>query len=221
MAALAEVSSDLTGTPEIGALLDEAQGYADKLDESDRANLKEMRRLWVHRAAIPKELVKERARISQALQQTWVEAKAKSDFKMFAPGFKKMMAIHKEVAAAKGAALGLSPYDAMMDEMDPGLTMRRSIPSSTILARTCRGFWPRCASGRRDGGADSFHRRFLDPEAEGAVRKAGAGGRPFAGDQPHRRGATSVLHAPFAGRCAVHHALQRGRLPLFHDGDAA
>ena len=78
MAALAEVSTDLTGTPEIGTLLDEAQGYADKLDPSDRANLAEMRRLWVHRAAVPKELVIEKARLTQALQQTWVEAKANS-----------------------------------------------------------------------------------------------------------------------------------------------
>lgn len=120
--ALAEVTSDLTGTKEIGELLDEAQAYATALDASDRANLAEMRRLWIHRAAVPKELLVERARVSQALQATWLDAKPNSDFASFAPGFKTMMAIHKEVAAAKGAALGLAPYDAMMDEQDPGLT---------------------------------------------------------------------------------------------------
>ncbi|MGZ5924164.1 MAG: carboxypeptidase M32, partial [Rhizomicrobium sp.] len=103
--ALAEITSDLTGTKEIGDLLNEAQAYADVLDASERANLEEMRRLWVHRAAVPKELLVERARIAQALQATWIDAKANSDFAAFAPGFKKLMAIHKEVAAAKGAAL--------------------------------------------------------------------------------------------------------------------
>ena len=137
--ALAEVTSDLTGSPEIGALLDEAQGYADALDESDRANLAEMRRLWIHRAAVPKELVVERARISQALQAAWLEAKANSDFSLFAPGFKKLMAIHKEVAAAKCAALGLSPYDAMMDEMDPGLTSATIDPIFDDLAANLPG----------------------------------------------------------------------------------
>ena len=120
--ALAEVTSDLTGTKEIGDLLDEAQSYANVLDSGERANLAEMRRLWVHRAAVPKELLIERARVSQALQSVWIDAKANSDFDAFAPGFKKLMAIHKEVAAAKSAALGLEPYDAMMDEQDPGLT---------------------------------------------------------------------------------------------------
>ena len=120
--AIAEVTSDLTGTKEIGELLDEAQSYANVLDAGERANLAEMRRLWIHRAAVPKELLIERARVSQALQSVWIDSKANSDFDAFAPGFKKLMAIHKEVAAAKGAALGLEPYDAMMDEQDPGLT---------------------------------------------------------------------------------------------------
>jgi carboxypeptidase Taq len=137
--ALAEVTSDLTGSPEIGALLDEAQGYADALDDADRANLAEMRRLYVHRAAVPKELVIERARISQALQTTWVAAKANGDWAAFAPGFKQLMAIHKEVAAAKGAALGLAPYDAMMDEQDPGLTSATIDPIFDDLAASLPG----------------------------------------------------------------------------------
>ncbi|MEJ0027118.1 MAG: carboxypeptidase M32 [Rhizomicrobium sp.] len=137
--ALAEITTDLTGSPEIGALLDEAQGYADALDDADRANLAEMRRLFVHRAAVPKDLVVERARVSQALQAAWLEAKATGDFSLFAPGFKKLMAIHKEVAAAKGAALGLAPYDAMMDEMDPGLTSAVIDPIFDDLAASLPG----------------------------------------------------------------------------------
>ena len=137
--ALANVTSDLTGNREIGALLDEAEAYANRLSEAERANLKEMRRLWIHRAAVPKELLIERARVSQALQTTWIDAKANSDFAAFAPGFKKLMAIHKEVAAAKGAALGLAPYDAMMDEQDPGLTSEIIDPIFDDLAAELPG----------------------------------------------------------------------------------
>src|ERR1700759_5187348 len=68
--ALAEVMSDLTGTPEIGALLDEAPGYATARGDAKRAILPEMPRLYAHRAAVPTELVVERARISHALQST-------------------------------------------------------------------------------------------------------------------------------------------------------
>jgi carboxypeptidase Taq len=137
--ALAEITSDLIGTKDIGALLDEAQGYANVLDEAERANLVEMRRLYAHRAAVPKELLIERARVSQALQAVWVEAKPASDFKAFAPGFKTLLAIHREVAAAKSAALGLAPYDAMMDEQDPGLTMATIDPIFDDLAAALPG----------------------------------------------------------------------------------
>jgi carboxypeptidase Taq len=111
-----------------------------------------MRRLWVHRAAVPKELLVERARVSQALQATWLDAKPNNDFAAFAPGFKKMMAIHKEVAAAKGAALGLAPYDAMMDEQDPGLTtalidpifddLAAELPGILAAVRERQARWP-------------------------------------------------------------------------------
>jgi carboxypeptidase Taq len=151
--ALAEITSDLTGTKEIGELLDEALTYESALDDGARANLAEMRRLWLHRAAVPKDLLVERARVSQALQTTWVDAKANSDFAAFAPGFKKLMAIHKQVAAAKGSALGLAPYDAMMDEQDPGLTtaiidpifddLAAELPPILAAVRERQARWPR------------------------------------------------------------------------------
>ena len=62
------------------------------------------------------------------------------------------MAIHKEVAAAKGAALGLAPYDAMMDERDPGLSMAiidpifddlvAELPGIMSAARERQARWP-------------------------------------------------------------------------------
>ncbi len=44
--ALGEITSDLTGSKEIGGLLNEAQAYAGRLNDGERANLEEMRRLW-------------------------------------------------------------------------------------------------------------------------------------------------------------------------------
>ena len=162
--ALAEVTSDLTGAKEIGDLLDEAQAYAGRLSDAERANLNEMRRLWLHRAAVPKELLIERARVSQALQATWIDAKANSDFAAFAPGFKKLMAIHKEVAQAKGEALGLAPYDAMMDEQDPGLTtaiidpifddLASELPAILSAVRERQARWPQLIEFSGDCGVE-------------------------------------------------------------------
>jgi carboxypeptidase Taq len=78
--------------------------------------------VWRHRAAIPKALLIEKARLCAALQGEWLAAKASNDFARFAKGFAPLMPLHREIAEAKAEALGLAPYDALMDEVDPGLT---------------------------------------------------------------------------------------------------
>ena len=57
MAALTEVSADLVGSRAAGDELAEAEAMAGALEPPERADLKEMRRLWVHTAAVPKELL--------------------------------------------------------------------------------------------------------------------------------------------------------------------
>jgi carboxypeptidase Taq len=51
-----------------------------------------------------------------------VVAKQGNDFDLFAKAFAVLMPLNREIAAAKVEALGLAPYDALMDEADPGLT---------------------------------------------------------------------------------------------------
>ena len=150
--ALAEVSSDLTATPEVDDLLGEAESFADALEPSERANLVEMRRLWAHRAAVPKDLLVAREKMIHELQVVWVAAKRSNDFASFAKGFKPLLALQREIAAAKGEALGLAPYDAMIDAMDPGLSseaidpifddLATFLPSLLAEVRDHQACWP-------------------------------------------------------------------------------
>ncbi len=122
MAAIDAVSSDLLAAPDALDLLEEANQALDALTPPEQANLVEMRRMARHQAAAPKALQVEKARQVAALQQDWLAAKQDNDFPRFARGFEKLLPVHREIAALKGEALGLSPYDALMDEVDPGLT---------------------------------------------------------------------------------------------------
>ncbi|OYW12973.1 MAG: carboxypeptidase M32, partial [Rhodospirillales bacterium 12-54-5] len=56
-----------------------------------------------------------------ATEHCWREARKTSNFALFLPEFKKMLALTREEATAKSAALNLSPYDAMLDSYDSGL----------------------------------------------------------------------------------------------------
>ena len=121
MAALTEVSADLIGGDGVGDELSEAEEMAARLEPDEQADLMEMRRTWVHAAAVPKELQATKARMSQTLQAIWTQAKPENDFKSFAGPFDELLKVQREIAAAKAEALGASPYGALMDEFDPGV----------------------------------------------------------------------------------------------------
>ena len=121
VAALTEVSADLIGGDGVDDALAEAEEMAGQLEPDEQADLKEMRRTWVHASAAPKELQAAKAGMSQELQAIWKRAKPENDFKAFAGPFEELLEVIREIAAAKAEALGTTPYGALMDEYDPGV----------------------------------------------------------------------------------------------------
>ena len=120
--ALAHVCNEKATAPEIAELLAGAEAKVGELDPWQAANLHEMRRVYTHATAVPTALAVRKAEVSAALNQSWIKARNEDDFNLFAPGMREMLAINREIAARKSEALDLAPYDALMDEADPGLT---------------------------------------------------------------------------------------------------
>lgn len=122
LAAIDAARRDLVAAPDAEALFTAADLTADALQPIERVNLREMRRLFRHDAAVPKALMMERARVIATTQTAWLAARQAGDFGLFAEAFAELMPLNIEIAAGKAQALGLAPYDALMDEFDPGLT---------------------------------------------------------------------------------------------------
>ena len=57
----------------------------DGLDPWRAANLREMRRTWVHESALPADLVEARTRATSACEMVWREARKNADFKALLP----------------------------------------------------------------------------------------------------------------------------------------
>jgi carboxypeptidase Taq len=95
------------------------RGRAD-LDPWRAANLREMRHAWLHDSALPPDLVEARTRATSACEMAWREAKKNADFKSLLPSLTEVVTITRRVGEAKAAALGLSLYDALLDEYEPG-----------------------------------------------------------------------------------------------------
>lgn len=89
-------------------------------DPWERANLDAMRRAWVHAAAVPSDLVEARTRATSRCELAWRSARADDDFARLAPQLTEVVSLTRQVGEAKAAAMGLSVYDALADEYEPG-----------------------------------------------------------------------------------------------------
>lgn len=125
MAALAAVAHGMLTSPETEGELAAAEAGRDHLAEVDRANLALMRRKHLRATALPADLVEAAARANSACEAAWREARKASDFPAVSPLLAEVVRLVREQAAALSAATGLSPYDALMDGFQPGLTDAR------------------------------------------------------------------------------------------------
>ncbi|MBM3584056.1 MAG: carboxypeptidase M32 [Alphaproteobacteria bacterium] len=118
MATLGVIEHELATDPALPDLF--AAAEQEPLDDWQRANLREMRRRWRHATALDADLVERVSRAASAGDLAWRAARPANDFAGFAPALRAVLAVVREVAARKTEALGLAPYDALLDEYEPG-----------------------------------------------------------------------------------------------------
>jgi carboxypeptidase Taq len=120
LAALAEAGHELMTQPKLADLFAQAQEQAGALSAWQQANLREMKRAWQHETAVPAALVTEITKACHESELFWRTARKENNFKAFIPYQEKVLKLVRESAQAKSVAMGLDPYDALLDQYDPG-----------------------------------------------------------------------------------------------------
>ena len=111
----------LLTSPKVSRLIDRAQASQGTLDDWQQANLRAMRRQRDHAIATPVSLISRLAHATSLAEVRWAEARERNDFQVFAPHLEEVLQLVRDKAALLGQALGLAPYDALIDEFTPGL----------------------------------------------------------------------------------------------------
>ena len=124
MALLARLGHEQLTAPALGELLGDVEGSAlvAEAESAEAVNVREIRRVYDRAVKVPAALVEELARTVTRAQQVWQEARKHNDFPAFAPWLDKIVRLKREEAQAVGYAD--SPYDALLDEYEPGATAR-------------------------------------------------------------------------------------------------
>ena len=109
-----------------GKLLQElrrALGPCSNHDHSDQyVCLREWERVYQRQKKVPKELVEQLSRQSVLAHEAWKKARKEADFSAFLPFLKELVALSRQKAKCIGYEE--SPYDALLDEYEQGVTTR-------------------------------------------------------------------------------------------------
>ena len=196
-ATLGGLAHELLTAPECAEAL--AAARADEPWQA--ANLREMRRLHGAAAALPTDLVEAKARAVSRAQGVWHRTRHEGDFAAFLPALRDVVERVREEAGIRGEALGLAPYDALLDSYDPG---RRNADVAAMFAEL-EAFLPGVIDRVRGG-----------PKPPGPEGVAGGPGTPRPAADGHagpggaacqaRRVGAPVLDRR-TGRRAHHHPL--------------
>lgn len=85
------------------------------------ANLRLMRHAVARAGALPARLVEETTRAASTCEKVWRVARANGDFALVRPHLEAVVTLTREAAAVLSSALGLTPYDALMDGYQQGV----------------------------------------------------------------------------------------------------
>ncbi|MGH7123162.1 MAG: carboxypeptidase M32, partial [Stellaceae bacterium] len=121
-ATLRVISHEILTEPDMADLLAGADAQ-NELDQWQRANVHEMRRRWLHATAVPPDLVEALTKACSASEMAWRKARRAGDFAAVRPHLERVLELVREAAAAKAAKLGVSPYEGLLDEFEPGGTV--------------------------------------------------------------------------------------------------
>ena len=154
LATLSGLAHEMETAPQIADWLADAKAQGD-LSDWQSANLREVERSYRHATALDRNLVEAMARTTTRCEMVWRDARPANDFATLAPVLGEVFALVKETATALSDQFGLDPYDAMLDQFQPGLraatvdpifaALTAELPGiiDTVLARQTVPVWPK------------------------------------------------------------------------------
>ncbi len=120
MAELALHIHTLKTSPHLGDNL--ALAAQEALTSEQHANLREMQYQYQQATLVPGELVQAKTKMAYQCENAWREQRKNNDWQGFKPNLKAIIALAREEALIRAQAQNISPYDALLDKFEPGMT---------------------------------------------------------------------------------------------------
>jgi carboxypeptidase Taq len=196
MASLAGMLHARATAPEIGDWIEAAEDEA--LNEDQQAALREFRRHYANLTCLPSEFVERQMTARTRSEQLWRDLRAKNDWAGFLPSLENVIALVREEAAMRADRTGLDPYDALMEQYDPGNRAADITPVFAELKSFLKGFVPEALAVQEERLAKSPLKPLSGNYPVDRQRELGLEMMAAVGfDLTH--GSLAVSHHPFCG----------------------
>ncbi|HEY8596383.1 MAG TPA: carboxypeptidase M32 [Devosiaceae bacterium] len=187
---------EMASAPEIADWIHAARSQTETDDQV--AALAEFERAYRDRTCLPAEFVRRKTEADMRSEQLWRELRPTSDWNTFRPALEGVIELAREEAAMRSAAGGLDPYDALIDQFDPGSRADQIAPVFATLKAFLKDFLPRVIDAQERRLAKRPLKALAGPyPVEGQRRLGLALMRAVGFDFEHGRLDTS--HHPFCG----------------------
>ncbi|WP_265517714.1 carboxypeptidase M32 [Nitratireductor luteus] len=196
MSALAGMHHRQATAPEIADWLNAAEN--EMLEPDHAAAVREFRREYTNRTCLPTEFVERQMRTRMRCEQLWRDLRPKGDWAGFLPALEGVIEFAREEAALRADATGLSPYDAMMEQFDPGNRVAEIAPLFAELKSFLVDFVPNALEAQQNRLEKTPLRPLSGAYPVEKQRELGLAMMTAVGFDV-TRGSLSVSHHPFCG----------------------
>ena len=148
MGVLAGMYHEMATTPEVADWLADAEG--EPLDEMQQLAIREFRRVHTNMTCLSADFVRKQVNARIRCEQLWRELRPTGDWKTFLPAFEGVVQTAREEGVMRADVLGLSPYDALMEQFDPGNRVADVGPVLADLKLFLKDFIPRAMARQEE-----------------------------------------------------------------------
>lgn len=141
LAMLAGLYHEMATAPEIAGWIAAAELEAQ--EPARKAAVREFRRVHTNMTCLSSDFVRRQVAARVRSEQLWRELRPKGDWAGFLPALEGVVATVREEAQLRAVALGLDPYDALMEQYDPGNRVADIAPVFAELKTFLKDFIPR------------------------------------------------------------------------------
>lgn len=196
MSVLASMAHEMATAPHIAEWIAKAEG--EDLDDAQRAAVAEFKRSYINRTCLSSDFVARQVNAALRCEQLWRQLRAKNDWTDFLPSFENIVVLAQEEAQRRAEVLKLSPYDALVEQFDPGSRSAEIARVFADLKGFLKGFIPEALEAQARRRAKHPLKAFAGPFPAEKQKALGLELMKAVGFDFHH-GRLDVSHHPFCG----------------------